>query len=514
MQVGDQAQRTLDVTRLTPVTLTNLYATDTGWLGPEGTLDLPAPDAFWRMDGAEGTDETDTVSGLVLSCAGPVGSTAGLLGGARSFDETQGTYLLTPGQPPALAFTADFTFALWFKLPAAPPDATVRYFLAKGSSPHEVTLQVNTNTGNLVFGMEMYLASAPNGSVYMLAPLSVGTWHLLVAWRDTDSQELGLQLDDGPPQTYPYTSAPSAGDDFVLGSYFDGARSFFTGTMDAVGKWNVALTADQRAALWNAGAGREFVAGRWQPGGDRSPNIPVLAYPPAGTPAIAFQLQANYVPVGVGWHTFHWHYTVVEESTDYDVPIPYLVTLTDVAGNLRAALGAVGTQLTDAQIDAAFMRLVLEWQMLLPCFTFGAATDPRVQAAIETGLTYLLAAQLYAFLPKGKATTALVGYQQGQTQFRYANPPVANPASVRTPEEIWLEQGWQFLCSDPCFASWYDTRVAGWYTLLPERDSPIPAGFARTQYRDHWGGFWDEFERLDWWPWPQIPVWPKGNGGT
>ena len=223
----------------------------------------PAPAAFWRMTGLANASEVDTVAGLTLTQSGGVGSALGKLGNARTFNSAASQSLMLAGSNAALSFTGAFTFALWFNMPTLPTDANNHYMAVKGTSPHEFALNLMQFSGTN-FQLNLYAGSSPIGYVELSnQAIMAGTWHLLIAWRDTAAGVLGLQLDNGTPVTASMTGTVSAGNDFRLATYFGGTSQFFNGLLDAIAKWNVALSASERESLWNVGAGREYLSGAW-----------------------------------------------------------------------------------------------------------------------------------------------------------------------------------------------------------------------------------------------------------
>ena len=131
----------------------------------------------YKMEGASGASETDTVSGYNLANNGTVGSAAGLVGNGRTFS---GSDRLTRTSNDALSFkNNDGGVALWFKLNAnntkqiiistlaeGGAGADMTYFL-RAENDASLTLTIGDGAGNNTFGT-------------LMTGLVTGTWYKIV----------------------------------------------------------------------------------------------------------------------------------------------------------------------------------------------------------------------------------------------------------------------------------------------------------------------------------------------
>lgn len=90
---------------------------------------------------------------------------------------------------------------------------------------------------------------------------SVATWHLVIVDTDLANDVIGIQIDNGVRNTTAYTHAQifDSTADFTIGR---GSSTVATSQMDGlVGPlfvWDKVLTTEERAFLWNGGAGRTW----------------------------------------------------------------------------------------------------------------------------------------------------------------------------------------------------------------------------------------------------------------
>jgi len=223
--------------------------------GGVGTaLDLPAPVAFFSMNGAAG--ETDTVGALSATVIGATpASVAGKIGNARAFVSAAANGAnLQVADTPALKFDGrDFTVAVWFNLTQ---NNSLETMIVKGN---EFNLTYDSGQS----GLTATLTGTPNASLLRAGVIATGAWHLAVVWYDRTAHTLNLQLDNGTITSVAATTViANQGYAFRLGGIIMEAN-YLDGILDAIAKWDVVLTSTQRTNLWNAGAGREYISGAW-----------------------------------------------------------------------------------------------------------------------------------------------------------------------------------------------------------------------------------------------------------
>lgn len=227
--------------------------------------------AYWGLDEAGGANNAlDKHShGLtVAQVASPGSNTGKVYVGARTFDgSTQ--YFSRADDIYTSTGDVDFTIAAWVYLSGV---TTNQIIVAKTGSTFEYALLYvrDDSSPNNRFGF--YVSS--NGSTLTthqantFGAASANTWYLVIAHHDAANNQIGICVNAGTPDTVSYSTGVYDG----AGSFNIGAALYPTilyqlaGRIGPVMMWKSApggggvLTADQRTALYNAGAGLAYAS--------------------------------------------------------------------------------------------------------------------------------------------------------------------------------------------------------------------------------------------------------------
>jgi hypothetical protein len=233
-----------------------------------GGLAIPAPTVFYRMNGASGADEVDTVGGLNLTQHNTVGSVAGKIGNARTFASASQQYLDHVDHA-SFRLTGTFTLAVWAY---AATNATFQRILAKGDANNNTDYNLafdysanrivwtSRNSSNAVAAQLVLLNSAPTTATWYCCAVKFvsGTgyfWSLNgSAWTAGTGS----------------TATRDSGTRFVVGAedFAGGQTQYLNGRADALSIWNgTALSSTEIALFYNgvagSGAGTEYYSGLW-----------------------------------------------------------------------------------------------------------------------------------------------------------------------------------------------------------------------------------------------------------
>jgi hypothetical protein len=211
--------------------------------------------AFWRLEEADGGSRVDSYGSNHLSDYGSVAQIAGKIGNGADFSGSNYLYvgsnvLLTPGD-------TGFTIACWVKLDAndgnfglvtkaTGTDATSEYRLELLGSNYYRFITYRTGGG----------AGIINATNFGLPP--TGAWQLVIAWHDAINDSIGIQVNNGTPNTvYESGGVRTTSTVFNLGA-LNSSIWLLDGKLDAVGFWNKVLSSDERTELYNGGDGKEY----------------------------------------------------------------------------------------------------------------------------------------------------------------------------------------------------------------------------------------------------------------
>ena len=151
----------------------------------------------------------------------------------------------------------DYTVACWGYLDNL---AGVQVLCAKDNpgvaADREWAVYYNAGPGR--FGFSTF---TPVGVVHNLSAATMGapaatTWYFIVAWYEAATNTMSIQVNDGAIDTLGTGGALQAAGaaEFQIGSR-QGPNSPLDGRVDEVGFWKRLLTAEERTALYNSGAG-------------------------------------------------------------------------------------------------------------------------------------------------------------------------------------------------------------------------------------------------------------------
>jgi hypothetical protein len=215
--------------------------------------------AYWELEEASGT-RNDSHGSNHLTDVNTVGSTTGKVGTAADFEAGSSECLIRTDNTDLSTGDIDFTWAFWIN-----PESTGSFpvILSKG-----IAGAGNREYLAYIDGSAKIFWEVNGASITTAGSVSTSTWHFVVGWHDATNNLVGVSLDD--------TSATAADGGGVDGSadFELGASTtqglYFDGLIDQVGFWKRVLTAGERTALYNSGAGLSY-AGLSAGGADHKP---------------------------------------------------------------------------------------------------------------------------------------------------------------------------------------------------------------------------------------------------
>lgn len=232
-----------------------------GSIRPRSSL-LDGLVGYWRMDNEKalwdchGKWHMDQMSNPAT--AFPPTRIAGKIGWCLDFPSVSvnGTGFYVADSPELRVGDEAFTVCGWQWLDAKPNIGPIitkleisgqySWALIYYSSGDRYNFIVSTNGSGLTL-----LAGSNSGAI------STGQWYFVVAWHDPVANQLGIQVNNGTPNTTNHSSGVFAGtsrlgiNEYTTGSPIDGR-------LDGIGYWKRLLSDQERAILWNGGNGIEY----------------------------------------------------------------------------------------------------------------------------------------------------------------------------------------------------------------------------------------------------------------
>ncbi len=222
--------------------------------GPSSDSSGPAPSSlltglasFWTLNTTEWLDE---VGSRTLADHNGVTVAAGKIGNAAVFDGVN--QYLSVASSSGLQILTEFTIACWVKLNSL--TGGHQKFVSKDDGVGDRDYMLRVVDADVRW--DLLGPSGGSGSVVIPAGVPDTGWHFYCAWYKAG--EVGLQFDNGTPVTNSPTGTPNATNQpFELGRWGADVH-YLAGSIDELGVWQRALTALERAWLYQSGAGRAF----------------------------------------------------------------------------------------------------------------------------------------------------------------------------------------------------------------------------------------------------------------
>jgi RHS repeat-associated protein len=208
--------------------------------------------SYWPLNEASGTRE-DVYGSNDLADNNTVMQATGKISNAANFVANNNEYLSHSDNTDLSTGDIDFTWSAWVYY-----DNVIgsQHILAKTdySGNWEYGIYKESPTNHIVF------AVSPNGSTGSIVAVTsnsnvqLNTWNLVVAWHNAGDNTLNIQVNNDTPASVSYASGVYDGAaPFYLGQ--SAGQYYLDGRLDEVGFWKQVLTADERALLYNLGAG-------------------------------------------------------------------------------------------------------------------------------------------------------------------------------------------------------------------------------------------------------------------
>jgi hypothetical protein len=215
--------------------------------------------AFWKLDEAAGT-RIDTAGTANLSTSGgAVPQVSGKLGYGASF--TAGGPLLFTADAPGISstgLTSSLTIAGWCKRGNETAGHILLHKDTADGLNRDYEVAIDNADGLLKFNVSANGTSwTKTVAASSFGPVTAGSWDFFVAWYDAAAQTLNLQVNNGPVNSVSYSAGVNHGTGPLYVGGWAGGSNPFVGSLDAIGIWQKALTATERADLFNNGDGRE-----------------------------------------------------------------------------------------------------------------------------------------------------------------------------------------------------------------------------------------------------------------
>lgn len=214
----------------------------------------------WELEAASGTRNDATANANNLTDNNTVTQSTGKVGNAAQFASVNSEYLSRASNSTLVTGDIDCAGAAWFYLTVqVVPSTAYPVIMTKGDAPdYEYQLFINSNN---IGEASLYVEGSGGTShqLDLLAYTNENVWHCIFWWHDSVNNLLGLQLDNGTPVTFSWTTGlKSTTNQFRIGADTAGAFGW-DGLIDQVCFWqNYVPTSGERTQYYNSGNGLTY----------------------------------------------------------------------------------------------------------------------------------------------------------------------------------------------------------------------------------------------------------------
>lgn len=232
--------------------------------GPSGivipeTVDTTSLIAAWNLNELSGT-RSDEIGSFDLTDVNTVGNNTGIISNAAQFVEANDEALTWADTGVQLSTNdADFTITAWAYLDSKPA-ASMTVVANSIASPASTKYLLWWNQSVDRFQFLSSLVSGISVLDSVIGSPSLDTWYFFVCWYDTNDSNFHMEINGGATQDGGGVETFNGNaSQFQIGGRpnIGGGSGYWDGRIDAVTFWKRVLTSDERATMYNSGAGRE-----------------------------------------------------------------------------------------------------------------------------------------------------------------------------------------------------------------------------------------------------------------
>jgi len=246
--------------------LTSLSSSNRGMTCPAGMI------SYWEMEETSKGSYVDSYGDNDAFCVGaecPAHTPNGILGGGQAFSSSPGNKMTVPANA-SFDFGVDDSFSIeyWMKgvsdTTCTTGNEAVIARVGSSNSLHIWTGCRRNISSDYLYAPRWNLAENDGSYVSIEGTKNIadGNWHHIVAIRDAAANMNYLYVDGvmeaQAPAIYD-TGFSSSADGITIGyRYFSSPDYFFTGTIDEVAVYNIALPSDLITEHYNGGIGKKY----------------------------------------------------------------------------------------------------------------------------------------------------------------------------------------------------------------------------------------------------------------
>ena len=214
--------------------------------------------AWWPLDESSGT-RGDAHGANDLTDNNTVAQATGKLSGAASFTSANSEYLSIASNAALQAGDVDFMIGVWvyLKVKGAVKSIVTKWDSTGDNREYRLFYQASVDRFQIQISDDG-IAATTTLSADTLGSPTVNTWYFILAWHDPTADTLNIQVNNGGVDSAAHSTGIYVGSaDFMIGAR-PVTPNYLDGYVDEAFIWKQLLSADERAAVYNASYGINY----------------------------------------------------------------------------------------------------------------------------------------------------------------------------------------------------------------------------------------------------------------
>ena len=216
---------------------------------------------YWELEEASGGRADSHTNALTMTDNNTVTQAVGKVGNAAQFTAANTEFLSRASESLLQTGDIDFTWCTWAWLDSK---TTFRILLAKAVSTSlfssEYIMYYDQSADRFRFGVGDGTANFGGVNADALGSPATGTWYFILGWHDAAANTVNIQVNNGTVNSASYTQGGHSNASALTFGIRVTTSLPHDGRLDQIGFWKRTLTSQERADLYNGGAGLAYSA--------------------------------------------------------------------------------------------------------------------------------------------------------------------------------------------------------------------------------------------------------------
>lgn len=215
----------------------------------------------WELSEASGS-AIDAHGTNDLTDNNTVGSNTGVIGNARDFEASNSEYFSLTSNSDVEVADIDFQFSFWLYLESIV--GINPWILGKwrfsGGAYRNYAFWLDSTTGEINWSVTSDGSTQVSVAASTYGALPTGTWVWVQGGHDASGNVTFVSVNNGTVDTQAHSAGviTDSNAPFLVGAINQGASNYWDGRIEQLSFWKRLLTSDDKAEIYNSGAGLAF----------------------------------------------------------------------------------------------------------------------------------------------------------------------------------------------------------------------------------------------------------------